>query len=154
MTQVTFYMLEAASDSSKELLACMLAAQLFRTKRRCLVLCSDQKSAENFDELLWRQPMDAFVPHNLTGEGPANGAPVEISWVDEKQITNSQSRQVLINLTDALPEDGQKFRQIIDFVPAVEETKQAARDRYKQYRASGFQMSTAAASSINEIQNG
>lgn len=154
MTQVIFYMLEKTSVSDKELLVCMLAAQFFRAKRRCLVLCADQKSAEQLDELLWQQPMDAFVPHNLTGEGPANGAPVEISWVDDKENANYQSRQVLINLTDTLPQDGRKFRQIIDFVPAAVQAKQAARERYKQYRASGFQMSTEAASSINETQNG
>ena len=151
MTQVIFYMLE--SDSNKELVTCMLAAKNFRAKRRCLVLCSDKQSAEQFDELLWQQPMDAFVPHNLTGEGPANGAPVEISWANDSNGRH-QARQVLINLTDTLPNDGQKYKQIIDFVPAAEQSKQAARDRYKQYRASGFQMSTEAASSINEIHNG
>ena len=154
MTQVIFYKLEAESVSEQWLLACRLAAQYFRAKRRCLVLFSDQKSAEEFDELLWQQPMDAFVPHNLTGEGPTNGAPVEISWTGDNENTNYNSRQVLINLTDALPEECQKFRQIVDFVPVAEQAKQAARDRYKQYRASGFQMSTEAASSINETQNG
>ena len=154
MTQVTFIMLGSTSDSNKELIACTLAAQHFRAKRRCLVLCSDQKHAELFDELLWQQPLDAFVPHNLTGEGPANGAPVEVCWADEKLNAKFHSRQVLINLTDTLPKDAHKFKQIIDFVPAAEVPKQAARDRYKQYRASGFQMSTEAASSINEIQNG
>ena len=142
------------SDTDKGLIVCMLAARYFRAKRRCLVLCSDQNSAEEFDELLWQQPMDAFVPHNLTGEGPANGAPIEISWANDSNNGKHYSRQVLINLTDALPEDGQKFRQIVDFVPAAEQAKQAARERYKQYRALGFQMSTEAASSINEIQNG
>ncbi len=164
MTQVTFYTLEEAPDektsdnsmasSDRALLACMLAAKYYRAKNRCVVICATQKEAEEFDELLWQRPMDAFVPHNLSGEGPANGAPVEISWKALEDTVKPFSRPILINLSESLPKDGQKFRQIVDFVPASEHAKQGARDRYKQYRASGFQMNTEAASSINEIQNG
>jgi DNA polymerase-3 subunit chi len=56
-------------------------------------------------------------------------------------------------LAENIPDFHQRFRQIIDFVPAKEQLKPLARERYKQYRAAGCQLDTLVASSINETQN-
>jgi DNA polymerase-3 subunit chi len=152
MSRVSFYLLDVEADKSSSqpahlVLACQLAARCFRSKQRCLVFCQDKALAEQFDELLWQLPNDSFVPHNLVGEGPVGGAPVEISW----QIPAQFNRPVLINLALNMPEFHQRFGQIYDFVPAQEQLKQQARDRYKYYRAAGHQLDTLPASSINEI---
>jgi DNA polymerase-3 subunit chi len=74
---------------------------------------------------------------------------VEICWQTPSQF----NRSILINLADNIPDFHQRFRQVIDFVPAKEQLKPLARERYKQYRAAGCQLDTLAASSINETQN-
>ncbi|MDC0603385.1 DNA polymerase III subunit chi [Aliiglaciecola sp.] len=152
MTNVTFYILEQQDNEQPQhwLLACQLAKECFRKKQRCIVRCADQQSAEAFDELLWQRPLDAFVPHNMTGEGPKGGAAVEISWQD----ANTGPRPVLINLLDEMPNDASRFRQIFDFVPSEESAKQQARERYKHYRAAGLNMQTLPASSIKENIDG
>jgi DNA polymerase-3 subunit chi len=153
MPNVTFYLLDETDERHQQpahfALACLLATRSYRQKQKCLVYCQDQKQAEQFDELLWQLPNDAFVPHNLTGEGPLGGAPVEICW----QTPNQFNRSVLINLAENIPDFHQRFRQVIDFVPAKEQLKPLARERYKQYRAAGCQLDTLVASSINETQN-
>ncbi len=151
MSNVTFYLLdESSQDKPAHLeLACLLAARSYRQKQKCLVYCQDQAQAEQFDELLWQLPTDAFVPHNLSGEGPVGGAPVEICW----QTPNQFNRAVLINLAPNVPDFHQRFKQIIDFVPASEALKVQARERYKHYRAAGNQLDTLPASTLNEIQN-
>jgi DNA polymerase-3 subunit chi len=153
MSNVRFYLLDETTDTSQQPahfeLACVLATHFYRNKQKCIVYCQDQQQAEQFDELLWQLPVDAFVPHNLSGEGPVGGAPVEICWQAPIQF----NRPVLINLTDTAPEFHTRFRQVIDFVPATEELKAQARERYKQYRAAGNQLDTQPASSINETQN-
>lgn len=158
MADVIFYTHEANAPDQKNAeglaehwqTACEIAAQCFRNKRRCLVLCNDQTQAEAFDDLLWKRPLDGFIPHNLVGEGPNGGAPVEISW----QQTATQSRPVLINLADNMPSSLQGLKQVFDFVPVDETAKQQARERYKQYRAARFNMNSLSASSIYENQNG
>ena len=84
MSNVTFYLLDETDDTHQQpahfALACLLATRSYRNKQKCLVYCQDQSQAEQFDELLWQLPNDAFVPHNLAGEGPVGGAPVEICW--------------------------------------------------------------------------
>ncbi len=153
MTNVTFYLLPEDSKESSQahlLAACDLAAQCYRKKQRCLIYCSDQSAAESFDELLWKQPLESFVAHNLTGEGPANGTPIEICWQPPTQF----SRGVLINLTANVAEFSHRFKQVYDFVPAEEQLKQQARERYKHYRAAGYQLDTLPASKIIERNDG
>ncbi|MDN4502820.1 DNA polymerase III subunit chi [Alteromonadaceae bacterium BrNp21-10] len=153
MANVTFYLLDQEMDNQQQIdysLACRLATDCYRQRQRCLILTADKAQAEIFDELLWQQPTDSFVPHNLANEGPANGAPVEINW----QSASVSNRPVLINLSNTLPENNQRFRQIYDFVPAEEQLKQQARERYKLYRAAGHQLSTAPANEYQETNNG
>ena len=153
MSHVRFYLLDETQQVNQQpahfALACLLATRSYRQKQKCLVFCENQQQAEQFDELLWQLPNDAFVPHNLTGEGPVGGAPVEICWQTPSQF----NRPVLINLAETIPEFHQRFRQVIDFVPADEQQKLQARERYKHYRAAGNQLDTLPASSINETEN-
>jgi DNA polymerase-3 subunit chi len=136
MAQVTFYVLE--QTDSLDHWVCQLATNCYRNKKRCLILCNRQDQAEQLDELLWQQPVDAFVPHNLTGEGPKGGAPVELSW----QVKNAAGRHSLINLSLQVPAFAQHFAEIHDFVPTQEAEKQQARQRYKSYRAAGHMLET------------
>ncbi|MGS2721685.1 DNA polymerase III subunit chi [Paraglaciecola aestuariivivens] len=151
MPQVTFYLLEQQAEvldmPQHFALACALSTRHYRNRQKVTVFCNNQQEAEKFDELLWQLPVDAFVPHNLLGEGPANGTAVEICWQAPKQF----NRPVLINLSDQVPNFHARYKHIIDFVPAVEALKVQARERYKQFRAAGCQLDTLPATSINEI---
>ncbi|MDU0353893.1 DNA polymerase III subunit chi [Paraglaciecola aquimarina] len=153
MSNVVFYLLDETAEAHNQpahfALACLLATRSYRQKQKCLIYCQNQQQAEQFDELLWQLPNDAFVPHNLAGEGPVGGAPVEICW----QPPNQFNRPLLINLTDTIPVFHQRFRQVIDFVPALETLKAQARERYKQYRAAGNQLDTLPASTIISESN-
>lgn len=159
MPTATFYISEesevlasTSDDSTVDSVlasACDLAARSFRQRKRVWVHCHDQAQAEAFDELLWRRPVDAFVPHNLTGEG-AGGAAVEIGW----EMPRQSNSQVLINLADNFPEFANRFPMVYDFVPAEESRKKLARIRYKHFRMAGFELSTLPVSKINENDNG
>ncbi|WP_445766993.1 DNA polymerase III subunit chi [Rheinheimera sp.] len=150
--QVSFYLLsdtpaelpatpnELSSTPAHFALACQLCADLYRAKQRVFVYTADQKQAEAFDELLWQFDAERFVPHNLSGEGPKYGAPIEISWQAPRQ-----NRQVLINLADTVPAFANRFSQIIEFVPATEHEKAQARDRFKHYRQLGVNPQTVQA---------
>lgn len=149
MSKVTFYLLDKETDEASNkpaqlALACQLAANSYRNKQRCLVFCETQALAEQFDELLWQLPTDSFVPHNLAGEGPPGGAPVEICW----QAPTQFNRAILINLAAGIADFHQRFSQVYDFVPAGDADKQQARQRYKQYRGAGNQLDTLSGSAV------
>lgn len=142
MRQVQFYLLQQESVESlnaEEAQACELAAQAWRAGKRVLIACENEEQAFLLDEALWAREPDQFVPHNLSGEITSYATPIEISWKGKR---NAQRRDLLINLQQTLPEFINSFTQIIDFVPVTEMKKAQARERYKQYRQLGWQLST------------
>ncbi len=115
--------------------ACRQAASFYRQNQKVFIYCPNQEVAQQIDELLWAFEPNSFVAHNLLGEGAPYGAAVEISW---QAPTNK--RQVLINLTNTVPDFSANFTHIIDFVPRAEKVKQQARERFKIYRQKGYEL--------------
>jgi DNA polymerase-3 subunit chi len=153
-TLVTFYAL-SIDDSSQSAVdskgdhqsndeitkAANLAVECVKSRKKTTVLCDTQAQAEAFDELVWQYPADQFVPHNLFGEGPDMGTPVEIIWIDAfKTMRKLRNRAVVINLSQTFIEQYADINQIIDFVPHEETLKINARERYKQYKQAGCQL--------------
>jgi len=154
-TQVMFYLLDdekaknesadisknddAKDTSSAFYHACLQASHFYRQNQRVFIYTQDKQSAEHIDELLWAFDSDSFVPHNLSGEGPKQGAAVEIS----NQAPRGR-RPVLINLTSTVPEFANQFQFIVDFVPSDESLKQQARERFKTCRQWGFKVDNQA----------
>ncbi|WP_176487902.1 DNA polymerase III subunit chi [Candidatus Regiella insecticola] len=159
MKNVTFYLFEQiekkkligrdqltkANNANNELnryeaLACELAAKYWRLGKRVLIACESLQQAERLDEALWQRSPEQFVPHNLAGEGPKQGAPIELAWPERR---GSSPRHLLINLLSQIADFVTVFQEVIDFVPYEEHLKQLARERYKSYRRVGFHLSTA-----------
>lgn len=136
MKQVQFYVL--TQDNIYEQ-ACDLAAKAWRLGKRVLIACETEQQAFEIDERLWAREPDSFVPHNLSGEVTQYATPIEISWKGKR---NAQRRELLISLQQAIPEYVASFTQVIEFVPIQETEKAQARERYKQYRQMGWQLST------------
>lgn len=143
MKKAQFYLLQAnAADSAlsvMERLACDLAADAWRVGKRVLIACETEQQALLLDEALWQRDADQFVPHNLSGEITTYATPIEICWVGKR---NSQRRDLLISLQHNVPDFVSSFNSVIDFVPAEEQQKIQARERYKHYRQLGFELTT------------
>jgi DNA polymerase-3 subunit chi len=140
-TQVMFYILpeddkaekDANSANSVVYHTCLQASYFYRQNQRVFIYTNDKDLAELVDETLWAFDADSFVPHNLAGEGPKQGAAVEISDSPPKG-----RRPVLINLSSEVPNFANQFNYIVDFVPSDEALKQQARERFKACRQAGF----------------
>lgn len=152
-TQAMFYSIEeqskitGVSDEQLHLhYACLQAAYFYRQNQRVFIYTQDQESAHNIDEMLWAFDPTSFVPHNLIGEGPKQGAAVEISW---QAPTNR--RAVLINLTSDVPNFANQFSHLIDFVPADEMLKEQARNRFRTCRQWNFNVAHQVASAPQPI---
>lgn len=147
MKKVIFYLIEKVKSEQSaaalllphEQLACQMIYQAWKNQQRVLVACNHQKQAEIVDEYLWQWDLNHFVPHNLAGEGPKNGSPVEICW---PECRSHFSRHILINLQTSFPDFSVTFNDIVDFVPQDEALKNIARERYKHYKQLGFNIKT------------
>lgn len=138
MSQATFYTLDEITDERANEFVCSLAYGLMQQRQRVLLFCSTQEQAEALDELMWQQPTQAFIPHNLVGEGPAQGTPVLIAWLPLPQ--NIGHRTAVINLSQEPVATATKFRTLIELVPVEPAARQKAREHYKLYRQQGLQM--------------
>ncbi|QYJ94691.1 MULTISPECIES: DNA polymerase III subunit chi [Shewanella] len=149
MPNALFYLMPQASSAATHvakaeqesvyLFACRLAEQAYRGQQLVYIHCNDQQQAYEVDEILWQFEPSAFVPHNLKGEGPTGGAPVEIGF---DKLGPNKNRHLLINLADQAPQFAVNFGQIIDFVANDAAMKATARDRYRQYRELGIPLTT------------
>ncbi|UCX05692.1 DNA polymerase III subunit chi [Shewanella glacialimarina] len=146
MTQALFYLmpensLQTSALDALYLAACRLAEQHYRQQKQVYIHCQDKQQAYMIDELLWQFEPSSFVPHNLKGEGPVTGSPVEIGF---DTLGPNKSRQVLINLADQAPQFAVNLPHIIDFVANDDSLKGIARKRYREYQTLGCQVTTQA----------
>lgn len=144
MRTAHFYLLDEIGDASLLPFICEQVCAYYREGQKVLVMATDQIQAEALDQLLWQLPVKAFVPHNLSGEGPSGGSPVEISWPGYSVNTQNRTspRPCLVNLAADVPDIASKARSITDVVPVDDQQRAAARQRYKQYRQLGIEIHT------------
>lgn len=139
--KATFYLLKndrlVGALSAQEAIACTIASERWRSGTRSLIFCETQEQAVRLDEALWHGEKQAFVPHNLVGEGLRLGAPVELCWPSKHCDTR---RDLLITLQLKFSDFAADFQQVVEFVPYESKLKKLARERYKAYRSAGFHL--------------
>ncbi|MDO6609926.1 DNA polymerase III subunit chi [Shewanella sp. 1_MG-2023] len=144
MPKTLFYLMPAINTQPSAIesvffAACQLAEKHYRQQQLIYIHCQDKQQAYAIDELLWQFEPTAFVPHNLKGEGPVTGSPVEIGF---DKLGANKSRHLLINLADQVPSFAVNFPHIIDFVANDDALKQIARARYRDYKQLGIELTT------------
>ncbi|RUO78992.1 DNA polymerase III subunit chi [Pseudidiomarina taiwanensis] len=150
MTQGLFIVTDNVDAEQLQRLICQQITELWREFRSVRVYCVDQSQAEQLDEALWQQPTEAFVPHNLSGEGPPHGAPVELCWPNCQAPKRRPAAAVNLQ-REAIATRG--LKKLIDWVPSDEAGRELARQRYKVYRSEGVQLETKQAASINDLSD-
>ena len=133
----------SVADTAKVATEIAMASELLlgfvSARKKVTVLCKSQAQAESFDDFIWQFPADKFIPHNLYGEGPDMGTPVEIIWHSAfLKMPKLRNTAVVINLSQHFMENTQNIQHIIDFVPVNDDEKMQARERYKKYKQAGF----------------
>lgn len=141
--QVSFYELPASAQAADNALMAHIVELIssnYQQRHYLTVLCSDKKHAEAIDEYIWQQPPHLFIAHNLLGEGPANGSPVEITWLSALDSHAIVNKKLVINVSNQFLPTFASYQHVVDFVPGDETLKIAARERYKQYKQAGCRM--------------
>ena len=130
--QIDFYVLQDRTAST-ESLACQLALMAWEHGNRVMVLAENEKQAEQVDTLMWENPKGRFLPHKQKRQ--AGFAPVIIVTLAELA---DDAGEVIINLTqDAVPRP-QRFRRLLELVPADDAQRKASREKFRVYRTQGL----------------
>ncbi len=132
-----FYLIQKERFREEPLrLVCELAKRGFANGLPTLVLVRDRTQAEELDDLLWSFEPDAFIPHQIAGEDMDGEEEADVLIVPPD--ADVPMRPLVINLRDAVV-DGD-FDRVLEVVPADPAARDPLRERWKQYKARGFEV--------------
>ena len=138
MPRADFYLIAKPRFREQPLrLVCELARKACDAGQWTLVLARDQAQAEALDDLLWDMGEDVYVPHQIAG---ADIEEEDTAVLIATPETDAALRPLVINLRDA-PVDG-SFERVLEVVPADESARGPLRERWKQYKARGFEVNS------------
>lgn len=131
MTGVRFYICPESEWVESAKFSIRLARQLRLRGHRILYWVPDEAHRGQLSELLWSYPADGFLPHR-TAPDQADGQ-IDLSagedWPDH--------HDVLINLTDQVPENYARFEHLCEVVASADTLLAAARTRWVHYKDRG-----------------
>ena len=136
MTEVAFHF--GAPD--KLAYVCRLLRKAVNAGAKVLVV-APEAALPKLDVDLWALSPAEFLPHRLAteetaGEGSAQDrSPIVLASHASQSATH---RQVLVNLTDAVPDGFAEFARVIEVVGLDDADRAQARARWKQYTALGY----------------
>ena len=139
MAEVSFYILPSESAQERYLFACKLIEKAYRNGHFCYVLTDNAEQSRHLDDLLWTFRAGSFIPHQIyTGELPDIEKVVLIGSLNPPE----NWQKTLFNLSSHYPDSGPKTERILEILDNSETTKEAGRNRYRQYQQSGMTVTT------------
>ncbi len=138
MKKIDFYLLTASSKQELYLFACKLINMAYQKGHQIFIYCQNEEEALEIDELLWSFDETSFIPHNLQGEGPRSKPPIQIGFGQDCHGFHD----ILINLTDHVPDFFQQFGRICEIVMDEEGHKQHKRNNFRFYKENNYQIQT------------
>ena len=117
-------------------LVCELVRKAYDGELWTLVLARNDAQAELLDDLLWDMGEDAYIPHQIAGmDDEDDVTPVLIATPD----VDAPVRALVINLRDDVAPAG--FERVLEVVPADDSAREPLRERWRQYKAAGLEVS-------------
>ena len=135
MPRADFYLIAKPRFREEPLrLVCELVRKAWAGNLWTLVLARDAEQAEQLDELLWDMGDDAYIPHQVAGDEEDELTPVLIAPPE----IDAPLRALVINLRDNAVVG--TVERVLEVVPADESAREPLRERWKQYKARGFEV--------------
>lgn len=134
MTQIGFYHLMRLplEQALPKLLDKALAAGF-----RAVVLAGSEERVEALNGRLWTFEPDSWLPHGSARDGDAAMQPIWLTHMDE----NPNGATVLVMCDGAASEQVGTFQRCLDlFDGNDDEAVQAARERWKRWKAEGHEL--------------
>jgi len=134
MPRADFYLIAKPRFRAEPLrLVCELVRKAYAAQLWCLILARDTAQAEELDDLLWDMGEDAYLPHQIAGQGEEDElTPILIA----EPAFDAPLRPLVINLRDA-PVTGE-FERVLEVVPADPAARSPLRERWRHYQNAGF----------------
>lgn len=134
--RVDFYALKQSTEQDRALFACRLVEKAFRLGHRIYLHTDSEAAADALDDLLWEFKPESFLPHAIAGTMNEEDVPIVIGFAGSSE----GPRDVLINLSRAVPPFHGEFQRIAEIVIEDEAAKQLSREHWKEYQRHGYEL--------------
>lgn len=135
MSRVDFYVLSEEGPDARLRYVCRLAERAVEQGCHVYIQTAAGSELQRLDDMLWTFSDRSFLPHEMFTGQPASHARVMVMLGTD--TGPASHRQLLINLTEAMPPDVDAYERIAEIVDVDPERKRSARERYKLYRERG-----------------
>lgn len=135
MSHVDFYILAGDQPDDRQQFACRLVEKVWRKGHRAHIHTDNQEEAILLDKLLWQFREDSFIPHRLQQDDSLTKTPITIDWQTASLALHDD---VLINLSQTIPEQCTRFNRISEIVIQTPEVLAINRAHYRRYQAMGL----------------
>lgn len=129
----------AFGAADRLLKACEVTQKQVAAGRRLVVYSGNAARLRKFDRLLWQFEATAFVPHVMADDPLAERTPVLLCAAAPSPELAGEGCW-LLNLDTECPPGGQQFERILEIVSGHPDDKAAARQRWRSYQESGFEL--------------
>lgn len=134
MTRVGFYVVQAAGEDQRLMVAARLADKAFGRGHRIYINAVSEAQAKALDKLLWSFRPASFLPHALQGEEHSDR--IAIGWGQDP----GDHDDLLINLQLDIPAFFSRFQRVAEVVTQDETSLSALRQSWKFYQDRGYQL--------------
>lgn len=131
--KVDFYILSQTKNQQSMTTVCQLIENSYIENKKIYVQTMNASDATLLDQLLWTYKDISFIPHAVN-----ESAPIQIS----EKVDFPSDIDVLINLSDVLPNLNSSIKHIMEIVFNDANLQQQARERYKKYRELNCELNT------------
>jgi len=137
MTEINFYVSSAASNDAIYKLLPSLLERIISQQHKVLIACKNEAEVKRVDKFLWEYNAEKFIPHGTASKEHAEDQPILITSEEE----NKNLSDILICLSGKTVSDFSSYLKVIDIFEGSEEQKQAGRERWKDYKSKGYDLS-------------
>ncbi len=143
LPSIVFFQVASPQDKLKKL--CAVAWEHFNQKERLLILAPDLKARNFVDELLWRLPLESFLPHLATD------MPCQEFIVITTSLDNLNDAPYLFNLRPTpLPISSTEKKWSLEGIKKIyefdelspPEKRASCETRYRAYKEAGYPISS------------
>jgi DNA polymerase-3 subunit chi len=130
--RVDFYVLKSAAAKQRWAFVCRLTEKAYLKDLRVVILNGTLGDARALDDLLWTFNERSFVPHQVCVDEQSTdpGTLVQLAV----QPAALPAADLLVNLTDHLPAEWERYPRIAEIIDADEDRRRLGRERFKTYR--------------------
>lgn len=142
MPEASFYILPTHSLSDRFIFACKLIEKAYRSGHFCYIYTDSLQQSQQLDNQLWTFRENSFIPHQLYDETMNTAPEYQKTVLIGTQAAPEKWQSLIFNLSSNYPTDLSKTERVLEILDNNEDLKQAGRQRFRQYKQNGFEIST------------